>query len=148
MIRKIFIISVVLMIVHIHLVNAQSFRLFAPEVKQEYPSVVYDFLERYLYELDSLQRKGIAIHQRIADDKVFFFEGSPNSAYEITADMGFSIKTVEGKSYEVSWTDYTGKIVLGLYFPMQYELILGKPKNIIETELKSEIMKSVNIVRS
>lgn len=148
MIRKIFIISVVLMIVHIHLVNAQSFRLFAPEVKQEYPSVVYDFLERYLYELDSLQRKGIAIHQRIADDKVFFFEGSPNSAYEITADMGFSIKTVEGKSYEVSWTDSTGKIVLGLYFPMQYELILGKPKNIIETELKSEIMKSVNIVRS
>ena len=75
MIRKIFIISIVLMIVHVHLVNAQSFRLFAPEVKQEYPSVVYDFLERYLYELDSLQRKGIAIHQRIADDKVFFFEG-------------------------------------------------------------------------
>ena len=45
MIRKIFIISIVLMIVHVHLVNAQSFRLFAPEVKQEYPSVVYDFLE-------------------------------------------------------------------------------------------------------
>jgi hypothetical protein len=148
MIRKIFIISIFLMIVHIHLVNAQSFRLFAPEVKQEYPSVVYDFLERYLYELDSLQREGIAIHQRIADDKVFFFEGQPNSVNEITADMGFSIKTLEGKSYEVSWTDSAGKIVLGLYFPMQYELILGKPKNIIETELKSEIMKSVNIVKS
>ena len=70
MIRKIFIISVVLMIVHIHLVNAQSFRLFAPEVKQEYPSVVYDFLERYLYELDSLQRKGIAIHQKQPPAKI------------------------------------------------------------------------------
>ena len=139
MIRKIFIITIVLMIVPVHSVDAQSFRLFTPEVKQEYPSVIYDFLERYLYELDSLQRKGIAIHQRIADDKVFFFEGSPNSACEITADMGFSIKTLEGKSYEVSWTDSAGKIVLGLYFPMQYELILGKPKNVIETELKSEV---------
>lgn len=148
MICKIFIISIVLMIVHLQNVYAQSFRLFAPEVKQEYPSVVYNFLERYLYELDSLQRKGIDTRQRIADDKVFFFEGTPNSANEITADMRFSITTIEGKSYEVSWTDSAGKIVLGLYFPMQYELILGKPKNIIETELQSEIMKSVNIVRS
>lgn len=146
MIRKTFIISVVLMIVHY--VDAQSFSLFTPEIKQEYPSVIYDFLERYLYELDSLQRKGVDTRQRITDDEVVFFEGSPSSAYEITADMGFSIKTVEGKSYEVSWTDSIGGVVLGLYFPMQYELILGKSKNVIESELKSEIMKSVNIVRS
>lgn len=148
MIRKAVIIGIILMIVYLQNVYTQSFRLFAPEVKQEYPSVVYDFLERYLYELDSLQKKGIDTRQRIADDKVFFFEGSPNFANEITADMGVSIKTIEGKSYEVSWTDSTGNIVLGLCFPMQYELILGKSKNIIETELKTEIMKSVNIVRS
>ena len=135
------------MIVHLQVVDAQSFSLFASELKQEYPSVVYDFLERYLYELDSLQRKGIDTRQRIADDKVFFFEGSPNSVNEISADMVFSVKTLEGKSYEVAWTDSIGNIILGLYFPMQYELILGKSKNVIETELKSEIIQSANIVR-
>lgn len=148
MIRKILVINIVLMIVCQHYVDAQSFRLFTPDLKKEYPSLVYDFLERYLYELDSLESNGISTLQKIADDKVFFFVGSSSSAKEITADMKFSIKTIEGKSYEVSWSDSEGNIVLGLSFPMQYELILGKSKNIIETELKSEIMKSVNIVCS
>ena len=61
------------LLVSIQTSQAQRFSLFSMDMKTEYPSVVYDFLERYLYELDSLQRKGIAIHQRIADDKVFFF---------------------------------------------------------------------------
>ena len=148
MIRRIFFLGILTMIVCLQNVDAQSLRLFSLEVKREYPSVVYDFLERYLYELDSLQKKGTDIWQKISDDKVFFFDGSPNSVNDITTEMCFSIKTVERKSYEVSWTDSTGNIVLGLSFPMQYELILGKAKNIIEAELKSEIMKSVNIVRS
>ena len=134
------------MIVHLPFLGAQSFHLFAPEVKQEYPSVIYDFLERYLYELDSLQKEGINIQQKISDDKVFFFQGFVNSAKDITPNMEFTITTNEGKSYEVSWLDSIGNIILGLHFPMQYELILGKPKNIIEIELKSEIMKSSNIV--
>lgn len=144
MIRKIFVISLIIMIVHFFVLDAQSFNLFSLQVKREYPSVIYDFLERYLFELDSLQRKGIDMQQKIANDKVFFFEGSPLVVSKITPEMGFSIKTVEGKSYEVSWTDTTGNIVLGLLFPMQYELILGKPKNIIESELESEIMESAN----
>lgn len=75
------------MIVHLPFLGAQSFHLFAPEVKQEYPSVIYDFLERYLYELDSLQKEGINIQQKISDDKVFFFQGFVNSAKDITPNM-------------------------------------------------------------
>lgn len=146
MIRKILVINIVLMIVCQHYVDAQSFRLINPDIKKEYPSVVYDFLERYLYELDSLESKGINTLQKIKDDKVLFFAGSYSSAKEITTEMIFSIKTVEDKSYEVSWSDSKGNIVLGLLFPMQYELILGKSKNVIESELKSEIMNSVSYV--
>ena len=62
------------MIVHLLDMDAQSFRLFSPEVKTDYPSVVYDFLERYLFELDSLERKGIQTRQKIDDDKVIFIK--------------------------------------------------------------------------
>lgn len=148
MLRRVLISSVFIMIVHLQNLGAQSFRLFATEVKNEYPSVVYDFLERYLYELDSLQRKGIDTRQRIADDKVFFLYGSVISANDITPDIGFTMDIMEGKSYKVSWADSTGNMILSLTFPMQYELILGKPKNIIESELKSELMKSPEYVLS
>ena len=130
------------MIVHLQYVDAQSFRLFSQKVKSDYPSVVYDFLERYLYELDSLQRKGIDIQQKIIDDKVVFIKGSVTTANKITVDMGVKIDLLEGKMYQVSWLNASGEVVLGICFPMQYELILGKPKNVIEKELKSEIMKS------
>ena len=49
---------------------AQSFVFFDPEVKEEYPSVVYDFLERYLYEIDSMSKAGKPVLQRMKDDKV------------------------------------------------------------------------------
>lgn len=130
------------MIVHLLDMDAQSFRLFSPEVKTDYPSVVYDFLERYLFELDSLERKGVQTRQRIDDDKVVFIKGSALTANEITTDMIFTMNIAEGKSYRVCWSDTTGHTILELAFPMSYELILGKPKHIIETELKHAILNA------
>ena len=108
--------------------QAQRFALFAPEVKAECPSVVYDFLERYLYEIDSLQRRGESVSQRLRDDKVFFLTGSASSARKISGEMSFSVRKTEDMYYETSWTDTLGNVMLSLAFPMQYELLLGKPK--------------------
>ena len=118
---------------------AQRFHLFMDEIKKDFPSVVYDFLERYLYETDSLMKKGIDVTQKLRDDKVLFTKGSASVARNITPLMPFSMSKVENKYYEVAWTDTLGTPVLSLAFPMQYELLLGKPKVELEQTVKDEI---------
>lgn len=111
---------------------AQKFNLFSSDMKTAYPSVVYDFLERYLYEIDSLQQRKVAVEQRLKDDKVLFVTGNAASARQITSEMFFTVTKTEDKFYEVAWTDTLGNVILDLAFPMQYELLLGMPKVDIE----------------
>ena len=128
--------------------QAQRYSLFPPEVKTDFPSVVYDFLETYLYEIDSLQRKGKIIDQRLRDDKVMFFRGGVASARQITPAMPFEVKRAENKFYEVSWSDSIGNAILDVAFPMQYELLLGKPKAEIEKDFKTELSKERKFTHS
>ncbi len=118
---------------------AQRLHLFSDEFKKDYPSVVYDFLERYLFEADSLVRKGVDIQQKLHDDKVMFLKGTPSAARNITPATPFSLNNVESKYYKVGWTDAKGNTILSLAFPMQYELLLGKPKVELEKTVKDEI---------
>jgi hypothetical protein len=131
-------------------ISAQRFHLFSDEMKKDYPSVVYDFLERYLYETDSLMRRGIDIRQKLRDDKVLFTAGSAANARNITPEMPFSISKVDNKYYEVVWADTTGNTMLSLAFAMQYELLLGKPKTELEKTVKDEICaaKDFTVVES
>lgn len=107
---------------------AQRFNLFAPEIKTDYPSVVYDFLETYLYRIDEMQRRGEYVAQRLSDDKVQFHTGTAATARTITPATPFSVSKTGGGYYHVEWTNEQGESVLSLSFPMQYELLLGKPK--------------------
>lgn len=118
---------------------AQQLHLFSDEIKKDYPSVVYDFLERYLYEVDSLVRKGVDIQQKLHDDKVMFLKGTPSAVHTITTSTHFCLNNVEGKYYKVAWMDATDNTFLSLAFPMQYELLLGKPKVELEKTVKEEI---------
>ena len=111
---------------------AQSFVFFDPEVKEEYPSVVYDFLERYLYEIDSMSKAGKPVLQRMKDDKVSVVEGNFLSASSITPQTTFSLLTYDDKYYQATWLDSIGNTILSMVFPMQYELLLGMPKVQIE----------------
>ena len=126
--------------------QAQRYNLFPPEVKTEYPSVVYDFLERYLFEIDSLRMKGEFVDQRLRDDKVVFLAGSAATAKKINQDISFNINTTENHYYEVSWSDSLGNVILDVAFPMQYELLLGKPKVEIEKDFKSTITEERSYV--
>ncbi len=122
--------------------QAQRYTLFAPEVKTAYPSVVYDFLEKYLFEIDSLQRKGIPVEQRLRDDKVMFLTGDATIARKITSEMMFNVSKTENKFYEVSWSDTLGNVVLDLAFPMQYELLLGKSRVELEKDFKATLAEA------
>ncbi|MBQ0089136.1 MAG: hypothetical protein KBT27_07380 [Prevotellaceae bacterium] len=120
---------------------AQRFNLFTPELKTEHPSVIYDFLEAYLYEIDSLQSKGINVEQRLRDDKVLFFKGKASSARKISYQTPCNIKNVNDNYYQVVWSDTLNRVILDLTFPMQFELLLGKSKAEIETTFRDELAK-------
>lgn len=130
--------------------SAQRFHLFSDEVKNDNPSVVYDFLERYLYETDSIMKEGVDVSQKLYDDKVLFTNGDASVACNITPEMPFNMSSTENKYYEVAWTDAAGETVLSMAFPMQYELLLGKPKIELEKTIKDEIYaaEGFNLVES
>ncbi len=119
--------------------RAGRFTLFADEVKTEYPSILYDFLERYLFELDSLQRKDGTLGTRLVDDKVIFVTGSPSTARGLTMENAFAISRTGNKFYEVVWSDTLGNELLHIAFPASFELILGMPKNKIEKTLHGHL---------
>ncbi|MDE6807481.1 MAG: hypothetical protein K2I98_03355, partial [Prevotella sp.] len=100
-------------------------------MKTNYPSVVYDFLERYLYTVSN-STDGFMLRQQMADDKVFVTSGSLSNIKRISPNTPFSLLRHEDVAYDVSWTDESGNILLGLQFPIKYELLLGQPKVDIE----------------
>jgi len=113
---------------------AQRLQLFAPEVREEYPSVVYDFLERYISELDSLQERHIDTDPRLRDDKVFFLKGDVSTAKFIKTDMPFVMSESENGFYDVAWKDSLNNVFLEIAFPKQFELLLGFSKSEIEKQ--------------
>lgn len=115
------------------------FRLFSDEMKTAYPSVVYDFLETYLYRLDSLHRKGGLDHPSMMLDKVLFLKGESSVARQITPQTSFSITKMEDKMFNAVWKDSTGVTLLDMVFPASYELILGAPKNKIERTMEKQL---------
>lgn len=123
--------------------KAQSLSLFDNKLKEEHPSIVYNFLERYLYQIDSLQQKGEPIFQKLRDDKVVFVEGELNNINQITQETGFIINETDDKFYQIFWIDSAEKVLLSIAFPMQYELLLGKDKIKIEKEFK-DLLKTFN----
>ena len=138
--RDIYSITLLLgLFVSIQTSQAQRFTLFPMDLKTEHPSVVYDFLETYLYEIDSLQSKGVNIDQRLRDDKVVFIKGSASTARGVVPGMAFNINKNNEKFYEVFWTNTQGNVILDLAFPMHYELLLGKPKIELEKDLESSL---------
>jgi len=115
------------------------FHLFSEEVKTAYPSAIYDFLETYLYRLDSLHLNGNMSHPSMMLDKVLFLKGESSVARNITPQTSFSITKMEDKMFNAVWKDSTGVTILDMVFPASYELILGAPKNKIERTMEKQL---------
>ena len=122
--------------------SGQAFVLFDSVQRQAFPSVVSDFLERYLYEIDSLERAGQPIMQKMMDDKVVFLSGGASRANLITSATAFSLVETDDKYYQATWFDSLHAPILDIVFPMEYELLLGHPKVVLEQQL-CQTLKSV-----
>ena len=124
--------------------NAQTgqatLHLFTDTMKQVISPTVCDFLERYLYQA-SRSKRGYDFYQRMADDKVVLRGGSFDNITRLPQDALFEINRYEDKGYEVSWKDVSGKTLLSLQFPINYELLLGQPKVDIEKTMKQQLQR-------
>lgn len=121
-----------------------ALHLFPDEMKTAYPSMVYDFLERYLYDINH-KSNGYELRQRMADDKVGVTDGSLDNIPKLSPEVPFSIMRHEDTSYDVNWTDTLGNVLLALQFPIQFELLLGQPKVEIEKTMKSQFDSYANV---
>lgn len=120
------------------IVNHIGYKLFDINFKRDYPSVVYDFAERYLLELDCIQ-SDLLQRERLQDDKVNILEGSLANVKKITPQTMFNITHTNDFSFEVSWTE-GDRTLLSMQFPTDYELILGMPKVEIEKKFKDIVL--------
>ena len=116
-----------------HSVTHLGFRLFAPEMKQQYASDVYNFLERYMFEL-YCWKEPTSLQQKLKDDKVMFTQGTIADIKKINESSAVSIERVENKYYEVTWSN-DGQAFLSVAFPIQFELLLGMPQVEIEQKM-------------
>lgn len=118
-----------------------GYKLFAPQVKKDYPSAVYDFLERYFLDLQC-SKDGFYPEERVRDDKFLFREGSINDVKRITPETPYSISLQDYKYYEVAWMDANDDVILDVAFPVNFELLLGMPKAEIEKSMKAQLLSA------
>ena len=97
--------------------------LFSDEIRELQPSVVYDFLERYLLDrLSAPQGSEQAI--RLGWDRVTFVKGSPQTALRFDGTETFSKDSREMRYYHVAWSK-NGSVVLEMAFDMDWQLLTG-----------------------
>lgn len=117
-----------------------TLHLFPDEVKAKTSPIVYDFLERYLYEA-SRSKRGYDFFQKMADEKVVVREGSLENISKLSPSVTCKLDRYEDKGYNICWTDTMGRVLLSMQFPLQYELLLGKKKEELDEALQEELEK-------
>lgn len=110
-----------------------GYKLFAPEIKTLYPSDVYNFLERFSLDM-VLEDDLYEYEQKQKDYNVHIVTGSMESFKRIKPELPFSTDRVDDMGYSVAWND-NGKEILNIFFPINYELLLGMPKVEIEKKM-------------
>ena len=119
-------------------VSHLGYSLFCREMRKQHPSVVYDFLERYLLELDLLPND-IERRQKSRLDKVLM-EGDPIRLLAAkNQNEKISINTEINHGYVVRWE--RGDNVLSMKINADYQLILGADELELEEIFSNKLKK-------
>lgn len=119
--------------------SSQGLKLFSPEMKAVAPkpqAVVMDFMERYFQGLSEL--KHTTIQTKMADDKVYFRQGSLSDLKHVTDTMPLNISLVD-RHYEVTWQK-NRRPYITVVFPAQYDLLLGMSQEVAQKKLKDALL--------
>lgn len=105
--------------------------IFNPEIKKVQSLPIYDFLERYLLELNIAKGTDNAI--RLGFDQVQFDTGNADVALTLDGSEEFRYSSNTFYNYHVEWLK-KGKIILAISFSMDNQLLSGC--NAVELEKK------------
>lgn len=120
-----------------------GYRIFDNSLVEAYgSSPVFDFLERYLLELD-LRLDGRTPEARMYLDKVVCTRGRITMLHTLGPETLFNIEEVRRRMFRLSWT--TGDRVLSLTFPSDYQLLAGADAVELEEILDRDLRRVLPI---
>lgn len=100
-----------------------GYKLFNNQLMEAYgPSPVFDFMERYLLELD-LPQDDKTLQQRMEVDNVVISEGNAGMLRLVDENTPFSIEAMKRRAYRVTWTVKGQPLTLG--FQADCQLMQG-----------------------
>lgn len=100
-----------------------GYKLFNNQLMEAYgPSPVFDFMERYLLELD-LPQDDKTLQQRMEVDNVAISEGNASMLRLVDENTPFSIEAMKRRAYRVTWT--VKGLPLTLSFQADCQLMQG-----------------------
>lgn len=120
-------------------------RLFSETMRKDHPSPTYDFLERYLLELNL--ENGTENEIVLLQKPVYFIKGNYRTALQIDSTYDYRIDEIEFHKYKSTWSK-GGKEILQIVYDMDYQLLSGC--NISELEegfvrrLKRHVIENVD----
>lgn len=122
-----------------------GYNLFAPALKEHYAnSPVFDFLERYLLEMDlNLDDKTPEVKMDL--DQVTTVKGNIRMLYQLTpnSDVKFELDVISRKMYRVS-CEFGNKNVR-IVFPVNNELLTGANMMELEEIFKRDVQRMLTI---
>lgn len=124
-------------------VSHVGYKLFNNQLMEAYgASPAFDFLERYLLELDLLL-DGKSLQQRMEVDNVVISKGNVNMLRMVDENTPFSIEKVKRRGYRVTWTVKGKTLTIG--FQADCQLISGCDMLEQEANLLRDLPKCVSM---
>ena len=115
-----------------------GYYLFNDSIKHKELYRVYDFLERYLLELNLVESTEYAI--KLGFDNVDFKIGNFKTIYQLDGSENICIDSHLFDYYDVKWMK-NGKTLLNLKFDMDSQLLLGENIEFLEKNYLKEVLR-------
>lgn len=103
--------------------------------------VICDFLVRYTSDL-RITTDNISPEQKMKSDRVMTLYGNYRLLPESWKELNLSVLYYENRGYEAIWS-LGGDTLWHIVFPNSYELIFGKTRYELETNLKEDVMNTL-----
>lgn len=114
-----------------------GYKLFNDEIMQLHgESPVFDFIERYMLELD-MRLDGRSPLERMNIDQVVISKGNLQMLRAIDTNTEFSINELKRRMYQVTWTVKGKKVEIT--FPADCQLLIGANAVELENMMKRDI---------
>ena len=114
--------------------------LFPQQIRNLKPSPVYDFLERYLLELNIA--KDEERERLLMQYSVTFATGTPATALTIDTTFTYTEHELEYHRYMASW-EQNGKAVLQIIFPKNWQLLSGCAIPELEDNMEKKLQRHI-----